>query len=94
MKTLTVLEAFLSHNTSVKIQTQGLTIKKSKQKKFKAKKLKPVDKKSSILFCFDNFAKHSYQDKKKKWLKKKDFTLATGNNAIEGKKKQNPDNAK
>ena len=82
-----------SQNTSTKVQTQGLTAKKSKPEESRPKKLKLADGKTSALPRTDEPGKTSHQDKKKKYLKKKldrkNSTLATEDNAIEGEKKRN-----
>ena len=82
-----------SQNTSTKVQTQGSTTKKSKPEEFKPKDLKPANGKTPALLHTDEPKKTSYQDKKKKYLKKKrdqkNPTPAIGDNIIEDEKKQN-----
>ena len=60
----------LSHNTSVKIKTQNLIIKKSKFIEFKSRKSKSAYKKPALLYI-NKLEKIFHQDKKKKYLKKK-----------------------
>ena len=83
----------LSQNTSIKVQTQGSTTKISKLKESRSKDLKPANGKTPTLPRTNKPGKISYQDKKKKYLKKKqdrkNSILAIQNNAIEGEKKQN-----
>lgn len=83
---------YLSHNTFLKMQTQGLTAKKFKLKMFKTKKSKLTDRKSSTPPYINNFAKPNCKNTRKKWLKKKNSTLTTRNNAIRDKKKQTAGN--
>ena len=83
----------LSQNTSTKVQTQGLTANESKPKESRPKDSKPANKKTPTPPHTNEPGKISYQNKKKKYLKKKqdwkNFTPATRDNAIEGEKKQN-----
>ena len=75
------------------VQTQNLTVKKSKSKEFKPQKSKLDKKKSSTLPRINEPAKFNYKNKKKEWLKKKkNSILAIENNAIKGKKKQTSSN--
>ena len=60
-----------SQNTSIKVQTQGLTTKESKPKEFKPKDLKPANGKTPAPPRINEPGKTSRQDKKKKYLKKK-----------------------
>ena len=73
------------------MQTQILTIKKSKPKKSRPKDLKPANGKTPALSRIDEPRKTSYQNKKKKYLQKKqnwkNFSLATRDNTIKGEKK-------
>lgn len=62
---------YLSQTTSTKMQTQGLTAKKSKHKDSKPRKSKVVNSRSSVLPCIDKSAKPICQEKKKKDWKKK-----------------------
>ena len=83
----------LFQNTSTKVQTQGLTIKKSKPKESRPKDSKPANGKTPTPPCTDKPGKTSCQDKKKEYLKKKrdrkNFIPATKDNAIKGEKKRN-----
>ena len=83
----------LSQNTSAKVQTQGSTVKKSKPEEFKPKDSKPVNGKTPALPRTNKPGKTSHQNKKKKYLKKKqdrkNSTPVIRDNAIEGKKKRN-----
>ena len=47
----------LSQNTSAKVQTQGLTIKKPKPKEFRSKKTKLANCKSSTSLCSNKIVK-------------------------------------
>ena len=82
-----------SQNTFAKMQTQGLTTKESKSKESRPKDSKPANEKTLALPWINNPKNISCQDKKKKYLKKKqdrkNSTPATENNAIEDEKKQN-----
>ena len=84
---------YSSQNTSIKVQTQGSTAKKSKPKEFRPKDLKSTNGKTPAPPRIDKLGKTSRQDKKKEYLKKKrdqkNSTPATGDNAIEGEKKLN-----
>ena len=74
----------------LKVQTQGLTAKKSKPKDFKSKKSKPANQKSVLSYTNTNkLAKSLYQDKKKEWFKKRKYSIPTiGNNTIDRKKSE------
>ena len=61
----------LSQNTFAKVKTQGLTTKKSRPKESRPKDLKLANKKTFALPCTNKLGKTSYQDKKKKYFKKK-----------------------
>ena len=82
-----------SQNTSIKVQTQGSTMKESKPKESRPKDSKPTNGKTPVLPRTDEPGKISRQDKKKEYLKKKrdwkSFTPAKGDNVIEGEKKRN-----
>ena len=84
----------LSHNTSLKVQTQGTTAKKPCTEEFRPKEAKSADGKALTPPRFDQPVKPNRKKKKRKWLKmKKDSTLAIGDNAIEAqKRKQTPGN--
>ena len=73
-----------SYNTSSKVQTQDLTTKESKLKEFKPQESKLANGRSSISFCTNKLFQPNYKNKRWKWLKKKNSTLTTENNAIEG----------
>ena len=60
------------YNTYAKVQIQGLIIKEFKSKVSKLSKLKPVDRKSSVLFCTNKLAKLIHQEKKE--ISKKSHT--------------------
>ena len=83
----------LSQNTFTKVQTEGLTAKKSKPEKSKPKDSKPANKKTPALPRTNELRKTSHQDKKKEYFKKKrerkNLIPITGDNAIEGEKKRN-----
>ena len=71
------------------MQTQKTTAKKPHTKKSKHKDANLAKVKTPAPPYFDELAKCNCKDKRCKWLKKKkDSTPATGNNVIEGKKKQ------
>ena len=80
-----------SQNTSTKVKTQGLVVKESKLEESRPKNLKPINEKTPTPPHTKEPGKISCQDKKKKYFKKKrdqkNFTLAKGDNAIEGEKK-------
>ena len=82
-----------SQNTSTKVQTQGLTAKKSKLKESRRKNLKLANEKTPIPPRTNKPGKTSCQDKKKEYFKKKrdrkNSTLTIEDNAIEDEKKQN-----
>ena len=82
-----------SQNTFTKVQTQGSTAKKSKPKESRPKDLKLANGKTLAPLHTDKPGKIFCQNKKKKYLKKKqdrkNFTLATGDNVIKDKKKRN-----
>ena len=83
----------LSQNTFTKVRTQGLTAKNSKPEESRSKNLKPANGKTPALPCTNELGKISYQDKKKKYFKKKlnwkNSTLTIKDNAIEDEKKRN-----
>ena len=60
-----------SQNTSTKMQTQGLTVKKSKPEESRPKDLKLANEKTPAPTRTDEPGKTSRQDKKKEYLKKK-----------------------
>ena len=75
------------------MQTQDSTAKESKPEESRPKDLKLADEKTPALPRTNKLGKTSCQDKKKEYFKKKrdwkNSTLAIGDNAIEGEKKQN-----
>ena len=81
-----------SQNTSIKVQTQSSTIKKSKPKESGPKDSKPADRKTPAPSHTNEPRNTSRQDKKKVYLKKKrdrkNSTPAIGDNAIESEKKR------
>ena len=83
---------YLSQNTFIQAKNQGLTTKKSKLKKSQPKNLKLANRKISNLFYINKPKKTFHQDKKKKYLNKKqnqkNFTLTIRNNAIKDEKKR------
>ena len=80
-----------SHNTSLKVQTQETTAKKLYTKESRPKKMKLINGKTFAPSRSDESVKLNHIKKKRKWLKKKkNSILATGNNAIESKKKLTP----
>ena len=83
-----------SHNTSLKIQTQGTTAKKTRTEESRPKKAKLTDGKVPALPRSNEPAKPNYKKKKREWFKKKkNSTPAIGDNVIEDqKKKQTPGN--
>ena len=84
---------YSSQNTSIKVQTQDSTAKKSKLKESRLKDLKPVDGKTSVLPRTNKLRKIFCQNKKKEYLKKKrdrkNSTPAIGDKVIKNEKKQN-----
>ena len=81
-----------SQNTSTKVQTQGSTAKESKPEESRPKESKPADGKTPAPPRTDEPGKTSRQDKKEYLKKKRDrknSTPVTGDNVIEGEKKQN-----
>ena len=81
-----------SHIILLKVQTQRTTAKEPRAKKSRLKKMKLIDGKTPALSRSNEPAKSNCKKKKREWLKKKDSTLAIGDNAIEGKKKRIPNN--
>ena len=79
-----------SHNTFLKVQTQGITAKKPGAKESKPKVAKQADGKASALPHSDESVKPTRQEKKKEYRKKKqnrkNSSPATGDNAIKDKK--------
>ena len=78
------------------MQTQGLTVKKSKLKESKPKETKLTNGKFSIPFRSNKVVKPNYQKKKKKYQKKKqdqkNSSLVTKDNTIKsGNKKKKSD---
>ena len=83
----------LSHNISLKVQTQGTTAKESRTEESRPKEVKSTDGKTPAPLCSNESAKPNCKKKKREWLKKKkDSTPTTGNNAIKAKKKRTPGN--
>ena len=82
-----------SQNTSTKVKTQSSAVKESKSEESKPKDSKPADRKTLAPPRTDEPGKTFYQDKKKKYFKKKqdrkNSIPATEDNAIEGEKKRN-----
>lgn len=79
----------LSYNTFLKVQIQGLTVKKFKSEEFKSKKPKISEGKSSALPYTNEPIKFNCKNKRWKWLKKKKSSIsAIRNNAIKSKKKR------
>ena len=81
-----------SHNTSSKVQIQETAAKELRTKKSKPKEVKLTNSKTPAPPRFNKLAKPNCKKKRRQWLKKKKDSLVTGNNAIEGKKKQTPGN--
>ena len=83
----------LSQNTFTKMQTQGSSAKKFKPKKSRSKDVKLINEKTPAPPRTNKPEKTYHQDKKKEYFKKKrdqkNSTLAIGDNAIQGEKKQN-----
>ena len=79
---------YLSHNTILKVQTQGTTAKKPRMKESRPKEAKSINGKTIVLPYSNELAKPNCKKKRRKWLKKKkDSILIIRDNAIEGKKK-------
>ena len=82
----------LSQNISIKVQTQGSTVKESKLEESRPKDSKLADGKTPALPRTNEPRKTSRQDKKEEYLKKKrdwkNSTPTIGDYAIEGEKKQ------
>ena len=80
----------LSHNTSSKVQTQGITAKKPRAKEPRPKETKQADDKAPAPPRSDKPIKLTCQEKKKKYQKKKQDQKnsfpAIGDNVIKGKK--------
>ena len=79
-----------SYNTFLKVQTQGTTAKEPRAEELRPKKAKQANGKAPAPPRSDEPVKPTHQEKKKEYRKKKqdrkNSSLATGNNAIEGKK--------
>ena len=58
---------YLPQNTSIKLQTQNLNIKKSKSKKSKPKKKKPINNKFFASSRFNEVIQPNHQKKKKEY---------------------------
>ena len=56
-----------SQKTSAKVQTQGLTVKKSKLEESRPKKAKPANSKPFTLSYSNKAIKPNYQEKKKEY---------------------------